>query len=525
VRLTSAAAGALAAGERLFQKSRVMNRNLLITPRWELLGLALLLAAYIAADALFDRAGYEFMNFVGPIWFASVLSFSAFLMTRADPATLWTALFWFRASSAAYFGFGEIVPLIASAERRAYMQAFFRFFSEDMAKANLIFVFSVLVVLLVANGCLLAIGSDRENPQTRHSGGAMFAAGLLFIGVGAAIKYLLVVPHLFGLTDFVLPGAVGTLGRLTLAGIFLLTAWSRAHARSMLPLIISFVALEMLIGVLAFNKTELLSTLLMFLLGFMWPRPTFVRLAVAAFLIVLTYTSVVPIVNSGRAELWNKYGSLGEADFSERLDILVRAKDAPADPTASRGLTRLSYTNQATFAVHEYDSLRPGSSFIYVLAVFVPRALWPDKPIITQVGKDFNASATGNEYSSSSPGLFAEAYWNFGWPGVVLVMAALGAILAVFSRYTLWVIHSGLWFYFPVVLIALRMGFRTDGFFVGDIAGASVLAVALHVLLTPLHRALVSGKRRRPLEANGVGHLPRRGRAHAMRPAPMTMRG
>jgi hypothetical protein len=234
--------------------------------------------------------------------------------------------------------------------------------------------------------------------------------------------------------------------------------------------------------------------------------------------VVLTYVSLVPIVSVGRAELWERYGSHGEANFTERLAIVSRAITvARYEPTASHGMTRLSYTNQATFAVHEYDSLRPGASFVNVLAVFVPRALWPDKPIITQMANEFNASATGNLNSASSPGLFAEAYWNFGWPGVVLVMPALGIILAAFSRYALWVIRSGSWFYFPVLLLALRMGFRTDGYFVADIVGATVLAVALHLLLMPLDHAFVSGGRRR-----GRAMPPGRSIPQPMRPAPLS---
>jgi hypothetical protein len=246
----------------------------------------------------------------------------------------------------------------------------------------------------------------------------------------------------------------------------------------------------------------------MFLLAFIWPRMTPLRLAVAASLVVLTYVALVPIVNFGRSELFQRYGTLGEAELSERVEILSRAiGTAHTDPAASRGMSRLSYTNQATFAVHEYDSLRPGESYVNILAVFVPRVFWPDKPIITQVANDFNAAATGNPNSASSPGLFAEAYWNFGWVGVILVMATLGAILAGLSRYALSVVQAGLWFYFPVVLLAMRIGFRTDGYFVVDVAGATVLAVALHLLLTPIAMALAPAARRggrpqmRPLSA------------------------
>jgi hypothetical protein len=486
-----------------------MNRTPLTTPPWELVWLTLLLAAYLLSDALFGQAGYEFMNHVGPVWLATVLSLGALRMARMDAGSIWTPLFWFRASTAAYYGFGSLVPLFADPARRAYMQAFFRFYSEDMAKANIIFVVAVIVVLLASNAWLSAFGQGRADPRAhKRGGGAMLAAGLLFLAVGATVKYVLVLPYAFGITDFVLPGSVATLGKFTFAAIFLLTAWSRAHARSLLPLMAAFAVLDMLAGAVSFNKSEVLGALIMFLLAFIWPRMTPLRLAVAASLVVLTYVALVPIVNFGRSELFQRYGTLGEAELSERVEILSRAiGTAHTDPAASRGMSRLSYTNQATFAVHEYDSLRPGESYVNILAVFVPRVFWPDKPIITQVANDFNAAATGNPNSASSPGLFAEAYWNFGWVGVILVMATLGAILAGLSRYALSVVQAGLWFYFPVVLLAMRIGFRTDGYFVVDVAGATVLAVALHLLLTPIAMALAPAARRggrpqmRPLSA------------------------
>jgi hypothetical protein len=492
-----------------------MNRLPLTTQLWEFVGLALLLAVYLASDALFDRAGYQLMNVVGPLWLTALLCLGAARMVRADAGALWTALFWFRVSSAAYYGVGSLVPMLSDDITRARMQAFFRFYGEDVAKANIIFTVGIIVVLASANVCQAFVGSGRRGrgQMLRLRGsGAMLAAGLLFLAVGASVKYLFLLPTLFGLTDFVMPGAVGALGKLTFAAIFLLAAWSRQNAKSLLPLVAGFAALEMFVGILAFNKSEVVGALLMFLLAFVWDRTTLARLAIVAGIVATTYFLSVPIVEFGRAELLARNGTLGNADFSERLEILSRAThvapSVPDDASVTHGMTRLSYVNQATFAVHEYDSLRPGNSFADFFAVFIPRALWPDKPIITKVANDFNESATGNAASASSPGLFAEAYWNFGWLGVVLLMTLLGVVLALLSRYALYVIHSGLWLFFPVVLQAMRIGFRTDGYFVADIVGGTLMAVALHVVLLLVDAPLFTFFRRSAPRPRGMHRAP-----------------
>jgi hypothetical protein len=104
------------------------------------------------------------------------------------------------------------------------------------------------------------------------------------------------------------------------------------------------------------------------------------------------------------------------------------------------------------------------------------------------MGTTFNAMATGNAFSASSPGVFAETYWNFGWAGIPLCMIPIGFILAHLSLYTARIFRDGRWIYFPTVFLALRMGFRTDGLIVPDIAGALVILLAMHAILLAAER-------------------------------------
>jgi hypothetical protein len=144
-----------------------------------------------------------------------------------------------------------------------------------------------------------------------------------------------------------------------------------------------------------------------------------------------------------------------------------------------------------------YDTGVPSPSLDLLLATFIPRFLWPDKPIITQIGVDFNFAATGSQTSSSAPGLFADAYWNFGWSGVALLMVPLGAIFGYISVFALNVLTLRRWIYFPLVFMGMKMGLRTDGFIVADIVGTVVLMIAGYAILTLLEHLLLAVFRHR----------------------------
>jgi hypothetical protein len=462
-----------------------------------LVSLCLLLATYLVGDWLLGTSTVDSLNIVGPVFLTIILGIGALRMVLLDDAAIWTALFWFRVSTGVYFGAGALVPLLARDAVRIYLESFFLFHGEQIAKVNLIVVAACIAVLGAAN-MFLAIAGDPRRKRTeveersKWAGAEMLSIGLLFLLIGGVVKYLYTVPSMLGLTSFVLPGAVSPIGHFTYAALFFLTTWSRAHAKGAFPFILAFVLLEMAIGVLSLSKAEVLTPLLIFLCALVRLKLTLWRLGAVVAALMVCYVSVVPIVNSGRAEHWRRYQSLGGADLKERLEILSLALDnfgsVDESNSVESSLARISYVNQATFAVHLYDSGHAGDTLSQVLLVFIPRLLWPDKPITTQVAVEFNIAATGVPTSASSPGLFAEAYWNFGWAGLILLMVPLGVLLAFLSRYTLDVFHRENWVYFPVVILAMRIGFRTDGYYVPDVVGALVILISLHLVLYLLDR-------------------------------------
>ena len=98
--------------------------------------------------------------------------------------------------------------------------------------------------------------------------------------------------------------------------------------------------------------------------------------------------------------------------------------------------------------------------------------------------------SSGRRTSASAAGVFAEAYWAWGWWGVVIFMPIYGIILGTLTGFASNVMHDSRWLYFPIVLLGLRMGFRTDGHYISDVAGAGVILIGTYGILYILERFL-----------------------------------
>jgi hypothetical protein len=77
-----------------------------------------------------------------------------------------------------------------------------------------------------------------------------------------------------------------------------------------------------------------------------------------------------------------------------------------------------------------------GSTLVDAVIALVPRALWPDKPIVGGSG-DLVTTYTGIRFAygtSVGVGQVMELHINFGTPGVVIGFAALGLLVALIDR-------------------------------------------------------------------------------------------
>jgi hypothetical protein len=144
----------------------------------------------------------------------------------------------------------------------------------------------------------------------------------------------------------------------------------------------------------------------------------------------------------------------GPLDFAEAASLWSSALEQTWQPAESRKASgredalkaTTSRVDQNGLAAHVYSmvpSRRPfaeGRTYEDIPLMLIPRVLYPDKPTsrgytrsrwTIEIG--IQDSQTRNETSYSIPA-YAEAYWNFGWPGVVGVPLLFGLFVGLILR-------------------------------------------------------------------------------------------
>lgn len=465
----------------------------LIPSYTEILAVAILLMVYLVVYALIGYANPSNVNIVGPFVLVAILGCANWKMARKNGKNFWTALFWFRLSISVYYGLGTMFVYVVNDVTLNFMKEFYAFNDHEVLKLNMLVAVTVILVLMMARFAILQSGGYAArmhrmvSKNEKRPDNSLFVSGFFILGLGLTISYIFVTPYRMGWTNYVLPGVVISLTKLIPVGFFLIVLWARRNARKMLPIVFVFVAMEMLTNLLFFSKSSLLLLLVMISLAFLWDRVSIMRVLGIGVLVASTYFTINPMVNFARHEIGLRYGANVHASFTERLEIIsgyfADSGIAYAATERQGGLSRLSYVNAATFLIHRYDSGRSDDWPERLGAVLVPRFLWPQKPIITDIGPRIYTLGTGNTGSSSGAGLFAEAYWAWGWWGVLLFMSIYGAAVGVLTTFASNIMHTGQWLYFPVVLMSLRYGMRTDGHYISDAAGALVILVSFYAVL------------------------------------------
>lgn len=141
-----------------------------------------------------------------------------------------------------------------------------------------------------------------------------------------------------------------------------------------------------------------------------------------------------------------------------------------------------------------------GSTFISALIAPIPRAVWPDKPVIAGSG-DLVSNVTGLIFSESTSvgvGHVLEAYINFGMAGVVATFFVIGGVLVLVDSVAYRYLHQGngnsfvLW-YLPGLGL-LQIG--------GSLSEATGFAAASWAMASMLN--IVAGYKRRAKGGTGL---------------------
>jgi hypothetical protein len=83
--------------------------------------------------------------------------------------------------------------------------------------------------------------------------------------------------------------------------------------------------------------------------------------------------------------------------------------------------------------VTEREGYSYGKNFLGAALFWVPRKLWPDKPLGTGQTVAYKVFYPWHQTNLSSP-LWMEAYWAFGWIGIIMIMGAYGLLSGRLDR-------------------------------------------------------------------------------------------
>lgn len=128
-----------------------------------------------------------------------------------------------------------------------------------------------------------------------------------------------------------------------------------------------------------------------------------------------------------------------------------------------------SFTRILTVMPESFPFVMPGRTFLYLFVAFVPRSMWPGKPLPTELAvmdgafMDIGAVAAGTGYSYSLPGSF------YIEGGIVMILIGM-FVFGVFCR-TIWAYYrlhghmlakAVLAVSLPYILLSQRGGFTDN---------------------------------------------------------------
>lgn len=224
------------------------------------------------------------------------------------------------------------------------------------------------------------------------------------------------------------------------------------------------------------------------------------HLALRLFLVFLVFAVSQSFISDARVQVFERTGTFDQANYIDRAEIILDvlgaelASAGSSDEDRRQGWwTRLSYANVQAEAIRLREQGYRHSSIDEVWMYFVPRAVWPDKPILGQHGLVFYRLVTGREDAQSFLGLsiYGDLYWQYGWAGVVIGGSLIGWLFAMLASRSISAMRRREFILLPFVLLALNMAILgPTGFVTSAIIGPLPMLIAYYVSARLIVRAI-----------------------------------
>ncbi|MEY2411391.1 MAG: hypothetical protein QOF48_4061 [Verrucomicrobiota bacterium] len=182
-------------------------------------------------------------------------------------------------------------------------------------------------------------------------------------------------------------------------------------------------------------------------------------------------------------------------NIGEAVDTAREQSDLQGiQSTFVRGLGRLNDLESVAAIYWWVPDVVPyenGNTYWNILAVFVPRFIWTDKPPISM---PINNWVFSNEGGSSPTTTMGEGYLNFGWPGVALAAIVSAFLLRWGERFLLRYSRNSIFLpvYVTFLLMMSRMHTQPLSIWVGSILKVCLLLWLGQSLTRPIDRLVAA---------------------------------
>lgn len=366
-----------------------------------------------------------------------------------------------------------------------------------LGKINLVNSLSVLCVLAFAWPMSsyparekLGSGVVEGVQRLRRYQGALIFASVVIIG---AVVATFPAPE-----NLIYRNWLSILAKIPLVVIVMVTARWREQSLAVKTTMLLMLFVLVGVGVISSSKSSALIPVAAVVGGLWINRGTRPAAVVVVILSMITYfTLLEPLSGNIRAAYGYDNGRAGLRASVDNFSTGVKALQAGQKNTSSTILKRFSSTPYQSYLISQYENGNRGSSLDDFWAAAIPRALWRDKPTITRFGAQLYGSVNRTRYVESqlAPTYSAEAFWNYGWWGVIAVSALIGVELGWFTRKWL-LLASGrsrrmgiLVFTVPVAYLSLFVEAWIAAAYIGGFLTLFLLIVGIDVASAYLERS------------------------------------
>lgn len=462
-----------------------------------------------------DAKIINWYNGTAPIYLVFVTGFSAYRVARAVPAALWSPAFWLLVSTAVFFGFGPLVEVYGNYETQLRLSVGRVAISEgELFKSNQLSIISIFFLFFgfwlhtqVLNGkWRTALTAGRNQQQFTFQPETLT---IVFIVGGMILVHAIIMPSQWGQLNILVPGALTSVSSIVNVGFAMAAYLGVLGSKRMKLILVLLWPLHLFLTVLSFAKSALMIALLLPAIGAFVGHRRILWLVAAALLISGVYSVSQDFVHYGRAEIYDASGTISDASYSDRVRIAVEYFTLDEGKNAFLDLAdeeqgwwmRLNYSSMQAIGMRYHDEAVGIDTLSNVWTMFIPRIIWPDKPVYVGPGARFYTLITGNTGTNVGITVFGDVYWQFGWVGIVIIIPAIGWLFAMMAWRSIESINQLDFIRMPLVLLSVLMAAQGLTKWLANGIIATIPIYLAYLLLIHLVKRIMRKRRLRSMTA------------------------